>query len=188
MELADFIRNYQAYDEAEQEECKSFLQFLEAFGDFAFERENLVGHFCTSTFILNKERSKVLMIYHNMFQTWAWVGGHADGDKNLLNVVIKETKEETSLKNVEVVCENPIDFNVMVVHNHIKHGKFVPRHLHYNVVYCLEADENEPIHIKPDENSGVKWIAIDEVCTYCTNELVIPYYERIIKKIKERNL
>lgn len=184
-ELLEFVKNYKACNEEEEEERESFLQFLRAFEDRAYLRENLVGHLSSSVFVLNKERTKVLLIYHNMFKTWTWVGGHADGDKNLLRVALKETREETGLKNIRVIGEKPIDLNVMVVHNHYKRGKFVPRHLHYNVVYIFEADENEETHIKPDENSGVKWVDIDELCNYCTNEFHKAYYERIMKKIRE---
>lgn len=188
MSLLDFVRNYQAYDEIEQEECKSFLQFLEAFGDLAYERENLVGHLSATTWIVNPKRDKALMVYHNMFKAWTWAGGHADGDKNLAQVAIKEAEEETGLKNVRLLQQMPIDINVLSVDNHIKRGKFVPRHLHYNVVYCLEADENEAVHMKPDENAGVKWLEFDNFNDNCLEAHIKPYYERIIKKIKDRKL
>lgn len=188
MGFLEFLKNYKACDEVEDEERKAFIQFMEAFGDKAYDRDNLVGHISSSCWVVNKERTKALMIYHNMYKTWAWAGGHADCDKDLLNVALKETNEETSLKNINVVCQDPIDLNVMVVHNHIKRGKFVPRHLHYNSVYLLEADENDSIAIKPDENSGVKWIDFDEVGQYCTNDKTMFYYDRIMKKIKERKL
>lgn len=185
MDFMDFLQNYQAFNEEEEAERQSFIQFLEAFGDKAYDRENLVGHFSSSCWIVNNERSKVLMIYHNMYKTWAWVGGHADGDKGLLNVALKETREETGLANIKPVFETPIDLNVMVVHNHYKRGKFVPRHLHHNPVFLLEADEKEPIRIKEDENSDIAWIPFDKVKDYVTNEYTNVYYERIMDKIKK---
>ena len=184
MELLEFLQNYQSFDEEEEAERQEIIQFMQAFGDKAYDRDNLVGHFSASAWIVNKERTKVLMIYHNMFNTWAWVGGHADGDKDLLHVALKETAEETGLTDVNPVFETPIDVNMMVVHNHYKRGKFVPRHLHPNIVFLLEADENAPIRKKEDENSGVKWIAFDDVKNYVTNEYTIVYYDRIIKKMK----
>ena len=187
MKFLSFLKNYQAFDEEEEAERCSFVQFLEAFGDEAYNRDNLVGHFSSSCWIVNEERNKALMIFHNMYKTWAWVGGHADGDKDLLAVALKETMEETGLKNVRPIFNDPIDLNVMVVHNHYKRGKFVPRHLHHNVVYLLEADENEPIRIKEDENSGVEWVAFDKIKDYVTNEHTIVYYNRILEKIKRFN-
>ncbi len=188
MDWQKTIINYQPEGEVEAVEKESFLQFIDAFGDRGFARENLPGHFSASAWIVNPARDKVLMIFHNLFKTWSWAGGHADGDSDLLRVAVKEAQEETSLSRVRPVLSNPIDLNVMVVHNHYKRGKFVPRHLHYNAVYLLEADETASFQVKPDENSGVKWIRVENVADYCKNDLVLPYYERIMKKVKERKL
>lgn len=185
MDFLNFLKNYQAWDEEEEAERLSALQFLEAFGDKAYVRDNLVGHFSASCWIVNKERTKLLLLLHNMFKTWTWAGGHADGDKDLLHVALKEAEEETGLKNVRPVLNEPIDINVMVAHNHYKRGKFVPRHLHHNFVFLLEADEKEHIRVKEDENSGVKWIGFDELDAYCGNEFHLVYYHRIMDKIRK---
>lgn len=181
----DFLHHYLGIDDVEEAERLSFIQFLDAFGNFAYDRENLIGHLSSSCWITNHEKNKVLMIYHNIFKSWAWVGGHADKETDLLHVACKETEEETGLINFKPLSPSPIDLNVMTVHNHYKQGKFVPRHLHYNVVYAFEADENDPIHIKPDENSGIKWIDYNEIDKVCDNEYVNVYYHRIIDKIKK---
>ena len=60
-------------------------------------RQNEYGHFTSSAFVLNKERTKILMIYHKIYNSWAWTGGHADGDTDLLYTAIREVKEETNL-------------------------------------------------------------------------------------------
>ena len=188
MQLIDFLSNYASYDDVEEGAVRSFRQFLQTYGDRAYARDNLTGHLVVSAWIVNKELNKVLMIHHNLYNSWAWVGGHADGDKNLLRVALKETAEETGLKNVRAISENPFDFNVLAVHNHIRNGSLVPTHLHYNVVYLLEADEKDALFMKPDENSGVKWIDFDKVCDYCNEKIILPYYERLIKKLNERKL
>lgn len=183
--LQTYLQTYSPYDDIENGECRSFSQFLEAFGLQAYSRNNLIGHMSASGWIVNKDRTKALMIHHNIFKTWSWVGGHADDDTDLLHVAIKEAEEETSLAQVTPLSPYPIDFNIMVVHNHNKHGQFIPRHLHYNVVYAFEADETLPLKIKADENSGVRWINNEDVAKFCANDHVFPYYERIMQKIKK---
>lgn len=187
-EFEDFLENYKGFDEIEDGERLSFLQFMRAFQTAAYSRETLPGHLSSSAWIVNPERTKILMIYHNLFKSWAWVGGHADGDENLVRVAVKETEEETGLKNIRLVQKEPIDINVLSVTNHVKRGKFVPRHLHYNVVYLFEADEKEELRMKPDENSGVQWIEADKISGMCLEDHVVPYYNRIMQKIKERHL
>ncbi len=188
MDFLSFLKNYKAFDAEEEAEREAFVQFLEAFGDKAYKRDNLTGHVSASGWIVNRTRTKVLMIYHNLYKTWAWTGGHADGDENLLRVAMKEAKEETGLENLRLVADSPIDLNVMVVHNHYKRGQFIPGHLHLNVVYLFEADENEKLWVKEDENSGVKWLALEEVSLCCANDRALPCYERIMKKMAERKL
>lgn len=188
MKLSEFIASYKPYDEAETVEKVSFEQYLTAFGDDIWTRDNMVGHITVSSWAVNQARTKVLMAYHNIYKNWAWLGGHADGNINLGDVAIQEAKEESGIQQVKLVCETPIDLNISLVVPHIKRGKAVAPHLHYNLVMLLEADENEAVRAKLDENKAVKWIKFEDVPAECKEESIIPYYLRIIKKIKERNL
>lgn len=77
MQLIDFLSNYSPYDDVEEGAVRSFRQFLSTYGDRACDRDNLVGHLSASAWIVNRERNRVLMVYHNLYDTWAWVGGHA---------------------------------------------------------------------------------------------------------------
>ena len=104
------------------------------------------------------------MVYHNIYHSWTWTGGHSDGEADLLKVAVKELKEETGVKNVKVLNDNNIfSLEVLTVDGHIKRGKYVSSHLHLNVTYLLEVEEEEMLHIKQDENSGVKWVPIEEI-------------------------
>lgn len=179
------ILNYTPLDETEKRQKDSFLQFMNSFGDDAYSRDNLVGHITVSCWIVNRQRSKVLMIYHNLYNMWSWIGGHADKDQNLLNVAYKETEEESGLTEMRLLSPAPIDLDILSVDDHVKHGKLVPCHLHYNVVFAFEADENLPVRIKPDENSGVKWVDITAIRELCAKDKALPYYERIMQKIKK---
>ena len=133
-----------------------------------FCRENLRSHLTASAWIVNRDRTKVLMAYHNLYQSWAWLGGHADGEEDLLSVALREAKEESGLAHVRPVSEGIFSVEVLTVDGHVKRGQYVPSHLHLNVTYLLEADEADALHIKPDENSGVRWFALDEAIAACS--------------------
>ena len=66
----------------------------------------------------------------------------------------------------------------------MKNNKYIAPHLHLSVAYILEASEDEKIRIKEDENSGVKWINIDEVNTYVNEEHMKYVYKKLIDKAK----
>ena len=183
--LKENIENFIPYNEQEEVERKIMLDYIRDFNDI-LTRQNEYGHFTSSAFVLNKERTKMLMIYHKIYNSWAWVGGHSDGDSDLLYVAMKEAKEETGIKNVTPISNDIYSLEIINVNGHEKRGKYVGSHVHLNVTYLLEADENEEIHIKEDENSGVKWVPIDEVLNV-TSEIWVRdrVYTKIIEKMKK---
>lgn len=92
-ELKENIEKFTPYNEQEEVEKRIMLKYINNFDD-VLTRQNEYGQFTSSAFILNKERTKMLMIYHKIYNSWAWVGGHSDGDSNLLHVAMKEAKEK----------------------------------------------------------------------------------------------
>lgn len=162
MKLKEQIENYKPYNEQEEKDKEIMLKYINTFDD-VLTRNNEFGHFTASSWAVNKQRTKVLMIYHNIYKSWAWTGGHADGEENLLNVAIRELKEETGVKNVRVLNNDIFSLEIICVDGHVKRGKYVSSHVHLNVTYLLEVDEEETLKIKEDENSGVKWVNIEDV-------------------------
>ena len=188
MELREKIEKYVPYNEQEEKDKNTILKYMDAFED-TLTRNNEFGHFTASAWVVNKERTKVLMIYHNIYKSWAWTGGHADGESDLLSVAVREVKEETGVENVKVLDDDIFSLEIVCVNGHIKRGKYVSSHVHLNVTYLLEVDENETLRIKEDENSGVKWVPIDEV-EVTSNERWVKekVYRKLNEKLKEKKL
>ena len=186
MNLTDLrtkIEKYKPYNQQEEKDKQVMLKYIDTF-DNILTRENEFAHFTASSWAVNKERTKVLMIYHNIYQSWSWTGGHSDGEVDLLKVAIKELKEETGVKDVKVLNHDDIfSLEILTVDGHVKRGNYVSSHLHLNLTYLLEVDEKEMLHIKADENNGVKWVPIDEVKNV-SNETWIK--ENIYTKLKNR--
>ena len=176
------ISEYEPFDEKESVDKEVMLEFIKNNEDI-LTRNNKIAHFTTSAWIVNKEKSKVLMIYHNIYNSWSWVGGHADGDEDLLHVIKKEIAEETGLTKIKLLVNGIYGLNIVTVDNHIKRGKVVNSHLHFDIEYLFEADEDDMVRIKEDENSGVKWININEVNDYSTEEKMKPIYSRLTEKL-----
>lgn len=185
MSIKQEIEKYIPYNDQEKKDKEIILKYINTFDDL-FTRKNEFAHFTASSWVLNKERTKVLMIYHNIYQSWAWTGGHADGETDLLNVAIRELKEETGVKNVKVLNNNIFSLEIIGSDGHIKKGNYVSSHIHLNITFLLEVDEKEVTRIKEDENSGVKWIDIEKVQKYVNQKW---FYEKIyskeISKVKE---
>lgn len=178
----EMIKKYVPFNEQEAKDKQFFIDCENL--EQILTRDNERAHLTSSAFVVNKQHNKVLCSYHNIYNSWTWVGGHADGDDDMLYVALKEAKEETSIKNVHPLIETPISIESVPVLGHIKRGKYVPAHIHLNVTYLLEADEHEQIKNKPDENSGVAWLEFEELINRSTEPYMIPVYKKIIEKIK----
>jgi len=190
MTYINWIKNYIPYNEQEQKDKEMMLHYINNF-DKILNRENETAHFTTSAFVLNKARDKVLMIYHNIYNSWAWTGGHADGEIDLLSVAIREVQEETWVNNVSPIVSEIFSLEIIPVSWHVRKGKYVAWHLHLNATYLLEADESEKLVIQEDENSNVKWVPIDQVIEHSTEDQMKVIYSKVISKInnlpKNRN-
>ncbi len=182
MNLKEEIENYRPYNEQEEKDKQMMLQYLNTFDD-VLTRKNEFGHFTASAWVVNKEKTKVLMIYHNIYKSWAWTGGHADGESNLLNTAIRELKEETGVENVKILKDGIFSLEILCVNGHIKNNKYVSSHVHLNLTYLLEVDEKEVVRMKEDENSGVKWIKIEDVAKVSNEKWII---ENVYKKLNEK--
>ena len=184
MELRNQIEKYKPYNEQEEKDKKLMLKYIDIFED-VLTRKNEFGHFTASSWAVNKDRTKVLMIYHNIYKSWTWTGGHADGESDLLKTAIRELKEETGVENVKVLNDDIFSLEIICVNGHIKNGKYVSSHVHLNLTYLLEVDEKETLKIKKDENSGVKWINIEDI-EKTSNEKWMK--ETVYKKLKKKCL
>ena len=100
-------------------------------------------------------------------------------------VIISVQNKQTFAKNRREDNDNGIyAVQILTVDSHIKRGKFVSSHLHLDCCFLFEADENEIIRIKEDENSGVKWVDIDDA-PIITNEMKMKsIYKKLNDKLK----
>ena len=186
-ELTEKIKNYEPFNEQEERDKPLILDWIRN-NETAFSRENTVAHMTASAWVVNKDRSKVLMIYHNIYNSWSWLGGHADGETDLLAVAVREVQEEAGIVNVHPVSEEIFSLESLTVDGHVKKGRYVSSHLHLNITYLLEADSEESVLIKTDENSGVAWLTPEEALQKSTEPWFVErIYKKLIKKTKYRS-
>ena len=181
--LKEQIEKYIPYNEQEKSDKEIMLKSLETFDDM-LTRENKICHFTASALVVSKDLKKVLMEYHNIYDSWCWEGGHADGDSDFLAVAVREVEEETGLKIKGYENSKIESIDILPVFGHFKKGKWVSAHLHISVAYIFFAEE-ENVRNKPDENSAVEWKDIDEVVNLTSENYMIPVYEKLINKVKE---
>ncbi len=148
-------------------------------------RDNTLAHFTASAWIVNPARTHVLMAYHNIYDSWAWTGGHADGDSNLLAVALREAAEETGVRGVRALDEDIFSLEALCVNPHVKRGVFVSAHIHLNATFLLEAPDDDALRMKPDENSGVRWVPVGEAVALSSEECMKVIYQKLNDRLTE---
>lgn len=180
--LIQELKEYIPYNEQEENDKKLILSMLET-NDDIFTRDNVVAHITSTAWVTNLSHTKILMAYHNLYDSWAWLGGHNDGNENCLEVAIKEVKEESGIQEVRPVKESIFSIEVLTVDGHVKKGKYVSSHLHLNITYLLEADDTLFISNKEDENSAVGWFELDEAIEKSSEKW---FKDNIYSKLNEK--
>ena len=182
MSLFQEIENYEPLNEQEARDKEVMLKYI-LNNENCLMRENLIAHFTVSLWTVNQARTKTLMVYHNIYQSWSWIGGHADGIEDLCSVAMRELQEETGVSNASLVSRDIFSLEILTVDGHIKKGAYVPSHLHLNVTYLAEADENEKLVVNEEENQAVKWWTFEEALKASTEPWFV---ENVYKKLIER--
>lgn len=184
----NYIKNISEYVPAnnqEREDQRIILDYIRLFPHNILRRENEFAHITSSGFIMNESLDKVLMVHHNIRNVWAWTGGHADGDTDLLSVAIKEAKEETGVSEIWPLHPQIASLDILPVLGHIRKGSYVCTHLHLSVAYILIANEENILAVKEDENSGVSWMPVERFNHDYFDNHDVYLYNKLIQRAKQ---
>lgn len=163
------IAAYRPQSEQEETDKRLIETYIRLFPDNILTRENEIAHLTSSGFVVNADASKVLFAHHNIFKVWAWTGGHADGDPDLLAVALREAEEETGAAHIRPLSPAIAALDILPVWGHVKRGRYVAAHQHLNVTYLLTADEGDALTVRAGENSSVAWLPAASMLEF-TNE------------------
>lgn len=182
---ADIIVRFSPGDGREERERAMMLDLIARYGDAILSRENDFAHMTASSIIVSRDRKRTLMAFHKIYNSWAWTGGHADGESDFEAIARREAQEETGVESLVRLGNGPASIEILPVWAHVKRGKHVGSHLHLNVSYLFEADETLPLRVKQDENSAVGWIEVDKLSENVSEPPMIPIYERLLKRVND---
>lgn len=133
--------------------------FVDLLGDAEdpFERTRLAGHFTASALVVSGDGARTLLTHHRKLGMWLQPGGHADGDRDLTRVALRETEEETGLTGVTVLP------GIFDLDRHwIPEHKGVPGHWHYDVRYVVRAGDDETFAVS-EESHALAWVPLADV-------------------------
>ena len=155
--LLDKLRAHQPYDAHEAAMLRATREFVEA-NAACFDRSLRAGHITGSAWVLDLARTHVLLTHHQKLERWLQLGGHADGNHDVLQVALCEAKEESGLPEVSPISEAIFDVDVHL----IPARGDQPGHLHYDVRFLLQADRQHPLTVT-HESKALAWVELSQV-------------------------
>src|SRR5690554_4875888 len=154
--VKSLLENYRTPFEEEQCFVSDFVDLSN--DPLAFSRERTEGHFTASSWIVNKRRTHTLLTLHKKLNRWLQLGGHADGNENLLEVAMNEAREESGLSSLRIVDQFIFDIDKHI----IPASPAATQHFHYDVRFLIEAEIGEPLTISA-ESKDLAWVSFDAV-------------------------
>ena len=151
--IKNYIYNF-PYEKAPYD-MLSFYQTERA----VFSKRNKKGHFTGSGWIVSPDKRKILMTHHKIINKWLQLGGHAEGESDLLKVALRESREESGFQEFKVLNKNIFDLDIHEIPKIGSEGS----HFHYDVRFLLEADPKKESIVVSGESYDVAWIPIEKV-------------------------
>ena len=169
--LLDLLKNHKGFDENESKMLAETIEFVK-FNEDCFMRELTIGHVTGSAWIVDKSHRYVLLTHHRKLDKWFQPGGHCDGDKDVLNVAMKEAIEETGVVDIQLLSNDIYDVDVhLIPAGGVPQRKGIAEHFHYDIRFLFEADKEIPLIIS-DESNDLAWVEIAKVAEFNNSESI----------------
>jgi 8-oxo-dGTP pyrophosphatase MutT (NUDIX family) len=151
------------------------IEFIRS-NQYCFERSLSIGHITASAWLLNKKGDKALLTHHRKLDAWLQLGGHCDGDPDVLAVAIKEAQEESGIQTVVPVMNSIFDVDVHSIPANSKEAA----HYHYDIRFLLQARDNDEI-VQNHESNELRWIDKDVRSFPTKARSVVRMFEKWVK-------
>jgi len=153
--LIEMLQKYAPVASEEVNAKKAIISFVKTHED-CFERSLEKGHITASAWLLSGDLSKVLLMHHAKLDIWVQLGGHCDGNPDVLAVAVKEAQEESGIKAISPVREEIFDIDI-----HLNPAnRSEKEHYHYDIRFLLQVTSNEKIVQNP-ESKCLRWFGKD---------------------------
>lgn len=168
------VASIEPHDAAQAAERARVLAFIDEHPgdvDGALHRACLDGHLTAAAVLLDAAGERLLLTHHRKLDRWLQLGGHADGDGNLVRVALTEATEESGIDGL-VVDPRPIDIDVHTIPARTRsNGTVEPEHLHLDVRFLVRAPAGAAYRVS-DESHDLGWFGPEELGGLCLDDSV----------------
>lgn len=164
--LLKALEVYRGQHPEEGATCRQFIEFVRA-EESCFERSLSVGHVTGSAWVVNVKGDAVLLTHHRKLGIWVQLGGHADGNPDVLDVALTEAREESGIAALKPVSSEIFDIDIHLIPENSKEAA----HYHYDVRFALMA-ESEDYQVSA-ESHDLSWVPVKKIPEYSSEESLL---------------
>lgn len=150
--LLQLLDGYLVANPAEHDSVEKVRALVLAHDD-CFERSCIPGHITGSAWVVSPDHRAVLLTHHRKLDRWLQLGGHADGQTDVLQVALREVEEESGLRDLTIVSPLPFDIDVHLIPARANE----PAHFHHDFRFLLVAAPAQELRIS-EESHDLRWI------------------------------
>lgn len=169
------LARYTPDNTAEIDARQRIIQFVESTPD-CFKREHLAGHITGSAWLIDETNGRVLLTHHRKLDKWLQLGGHCDGDADVLNVALTEAVEESGIAGITPVSQDIFDLDV----HPIPARGDVPEHFHYDIRFLCQINGNPTFQVS-DESHELAWLAPDDILDMTVGQSILRMREKWLR-------
>ena len=174
--LVESVRQYGLRYPGESVVVERFIDFITTCEDCS-ERSHLDRHLTGAAWLVNQAHSHVLLTHHRRLNMWLQLGGHADGNIDIVEVATREAYEESGLRQMQLISEEVFDLDIHA----IPASGGVPEHEHYDIRYAFEVKGDETYTVS-DESNDLRWVEISRINEYTVEPSMLRMSEKWLNR------
>ena len=165
--ILNLLATYLTEHPQEADVTTRFIDFINQHPD-CFERSLKVGHITGSAWVVNEAGTHVLLTHHKKLNKWFQLGGHADGEADVLKAALVEVAEESGLEAFEVISPEIFDIDIHA----IPARGAEPEHYHYDVRFTVRSTAGDA-YVVSEESHDLSWVEIAKLSEYTQEESML---------------
>jgi 8-oxo-dGTP pyrophosphatase MutT (NUDIX family) len=166
-DILERLARYASENSSDREQARRISAFISS-NPKCFERSLAEGHVTGSAWLVDSTGQNVLLTHHKKLNKWLQLGGHTDGESDVLAVALREAREESGIGDLQPVFAEIFDVDV----HQIPARDSEPQHFHYDIRFALRTDGKEP-PVKSDESNDLAWVPINRLNEFTSEESLL---------------
>ncbi len=181
--MLEVLRRYRPGPE-EIAHHKAIIALIEESPDCFYRTHFNPGHITGSGLLMSADGNRVLMNHHKFLDMWICFGGHADGERDVLNVALREVIEESGITSIAPVTGDIFDVDVHAIPPNPKKGE--PAHKHFDIRYLFRVTAaDDEVFAQSEESNNLRWCGFEEAGALAAPQDLSMH--RLLRKWRDEN-